>query len=64
MNTYTTEDVQVGDRILYPHQNRNGAPENRPVTVAAIVEYPATRLLYFTEGGYGVTDRTALRVRA
>lgn len=58
MNTTTTEDLAKGDVILYPHLTRTGA-EFRPVTVSAIVEYPATRVLYFAEGGYGVSDRSA-----
>lgn len=51
------DELEVGDRILYPHEQRNTAPIDKPVTVTRIIEYPATRVLYFTEGGYGVADR-------
>jgi hypothetical protein len=56
--TVRVDDVAVGDRILYPHQRRNGAPVDQPVTVCLVVEYPANRVLYFAEGGYGIADRT------
>jgi len=57
-----TDDLTVGDTILYPVQQPDGSVRNEGRTVSYIVEYPANRVLYFEQGGYGVSDRRARHI--
>lgn len=50
-------DVTVGTRVFYPCQESTGRTTDQARTVTRIIEYPVNRVLYFTEGGYGVADR-------
>lgn len=59
------DDLAQGDIVLTPVQAQiqttdavlDAGTLSVPRTVANIVEFPATRVLYFTEGGYLIADR-------
>lgn len=56
--TVLVDELVEGTRVLYPAQGPTGATTLEPMTVARAIDYPATRVLYFAEGGFGVADRT------
>lgn len=51
-----SNDVIKGTTLLFPTW-QGPTVTDQARTVAAVVEYPANRVLYFQEGGYGIVGR-------
>ena len=59
--TKAANDIEVGDRLVFPAQMNNRV-EFPTLTVKAILEYEANRLLYWAEPeyGFGIIGRNAV----